>query len=276
MDIRLEIVGQRVVCKQDGREALCTSLQDFLAALHQRTDSQALPDAIPEGVRFIRRRGDAVVLVLEERPQVRTVRWLAEHSPAPMGRGATYRTAQLAFPFVILIVAFRQGAITGYLQCFYRRSSARTLDAPLLYPNLYNVVAAYGQACWLCLAKLPNNLASLSWEEKVQEIRAHLWGAGFNRSAEVNEGASYWQIMQGIDPRVASLAAWEQESKKDPFFALNVEWRPVGKTVGRVVIEMLNAIAPAPSLSCAAELAALLSLCPPCPADGKTGAAPTS
>lgn len=260
MEISIKIIGDRVVCKQDGRAALSSSLSDFLAALLERSDHMLLPEAIPEGVVFVRRRGDAVVLVIEEKPQLRTVRWLSDESPVPYGKGAVYRAARLAFPFVVIVVALRGGAITGYQQCFYRTSSLQRLDEPLSLPNLYNVAEAYGLKAWLCLASLRKNLAPLSWEEKVREIRKHLWGAAFNRSSEVHEGNSYWQTMRNIDRRVRSLDGWEEESKKAPFFPLEVKWPPAGKTVGQVMDEMLSALSPLQFPSSAFELAQLLNL----------------
>jgi hypothetical protein len=262
MDLRIEIVGERIVCKQDGIEITAAPLADFLAALAERSDALPLPEAIPEGVRFIRRRGEATVLVIEEKPQLRTVRWLVDDSPAPFGNKAKYRTARLAFPFVIIIVALRGGALTGYQQCFYSTAPLQRFSDPLLFPNLYNVAHGYGQRCWLCLANLKKNLVPLSWEEKVREIRTHLWGAGFNQSSEVHEGNSYWQAMRHIDHRVSSVAAWEEESRKDPFFPLQVNWQPVGKAVGEVMEEMLSAIAPAHAPASAMELVQLVSLCP--------------
>lgn len=261
MDIRLEIVDQRVVCKQGGREALSAPLAEFLLELLRRADIQLLPDAIPDGVRFVRRRGEVAVLVIEEQPQVRTVRWLADDSPAPAGRGARYRVARLAFPFVVLILAFRRGGLTGYQQCFYRTSSLRSPQDLLYLPNLYNVASAYHQTCWLCLANLKDDLTGLLWEERVRTIRKHFWGAAFNGSAETHEGNSYWGVMRGLDPRVASLEAWERATREDPFFPLKVRWRPAGKAVGQVMAEMLQATAPGGLPASATEAAALLPLC---------------
>jgi len=261
MALCIEIVGEQVHCKQDGKELLSASLADFLPMVAVRSDVLVLPDAIPEGVRFIRRRGEAVVLVIEEKPQVRTVRWLSEDSPSPYGRKAMYRTARLAFPFIVIIVALRGGALTGYQQCFYRTAPLQRLDDPLFLPNLYNVAKGYGQLCWLCLANLSKNLSPLSWEEKVKEIRQHLWATGFNQSSEIHEGNSYWQTMRRIDRRLSSLPAWEEASKKDPFFPLTVCWQPAGKTVGEVTDEMLSAVAPRLPMS-AEGLSQLLNLCP--------------
>ena len=81
MELCIEIAGDRVRCKQDGKEVLAVALADFLAIVAQHSEVLALPDVIPEGVRFLHRRGEAVVLVIEEKPQPRTVRWLADESP---------------------------------------------------------------------------------------------------------------------------------------------------------------------------------------------------
>ncbi len=261
MNSRIEVVGEKVVYKQDGREVMAVPVADFLKQVVEQGDQRPLPEAIPEGVRFIHRRGDAAVVVIEEKPQLRTVRWLADSSSAPYGQKAVYRMTRLAFPFVVIMVALRNGGLTGQQQCFYRTAPLQRLSDPLLYPNLYNVANGYGQVCWLCLANLKKDLTPLSWEEKVREIRNHVWGAGFNQSSEMHEGMSYWQTMRRVDQRVGSLSAWEEASKRDPFFTLQVKWQPVGKNVGDVAEQMLSAIVPARKLTSAQELAQLFNLC---------------
>jgi hypothetical protein len=267
MDMRIELAGDRAVCKQDGKIAFFTGLPDFLSAIVNRADGLGLPEStepIPEGVKFIRKRGGAVVLVIEEKPQLRTVRWLTDQSPVPYGPGAQYRPARLAFPFVVLVVVLNGGALTGLQQCFYRNAPLESFSDSLLYPNLYNVAAAYGQDCWLCLVNLKKDLTRMKWENRVREIRKHLWGAGFNQSSEHHEGMSYWGQMK-VDPRVESLDRWEAESRKDPFFPLKVQWKPVGKTVGDVAERMLAALAPARFPATVEELAGLLQGIKPSP-----------
>jgi hypothetical protein len=141
---------------------------------------------------------------------------------------------------------------------------------PLFFPNLFNVASSYEHECGLCL-NLGTNLAPLSWEDKVREIRKRLWGAGFNQSIEATDSLSCWSTMRRIDPRVANLGTWEEETKKDPFFPLTVPWQPGGKTVGEVMEEMLAALVPASLPASAAELAAILNLCLPKPGRRRTG-----
>ena len=260
MDLRIEIVGDQVVCLQDGTKAFGASVKDFVAALGEQADLLALPDAIPEGVRFIRRRGEIVVLVMEEQPQLRTVRWLVDESSVPFGTGAVYRTARLAFPFVVVAIAFRGGGLTGYQQCFYRTAPLSTPSDPLFLPNLYNVADGHGQKCWLCLAGLRTDLTALTWNQRVREIRRHLWGAGFNRSSEMHEGMSYWTLRK-LDRRVQTLETWEQASRENPFFPLDVAWTPAGTTVGTVIDQMMARLCP-PTPVTVTQLSQALSVLP--------------
>lgn len=257
MAFRFQIEGQSVTCLQEGKQILSVELTEFLRRLSERSDVCPIPEAIPDGVCFVRRRQEVVALVIEEKPQLRTVRWLADDSPVPFGRGARYRTARLAFPFVIVVVLLRNGALTGYQQCFYRTAPLRLPADDLLLPNLYNVAIGYGMQCWLCLANLQKsrNLSALPWFEKVAEIRKHLWGAGFNKSSELHEGMSYWQAMRSVDPRVQSVDRWEAESRADPFFPLKVRWKPAEKSVSQVIEEMFSHFYPTPVPGTAEELA---------------------
>ena len=258
MDVKIVLSGDRAVCVQDGKEAFSTPLPEFLARLADRSDVSALPEPIPEGMRFIRKRGDAAVVVYEDKSQVRTVRWLADDSPVPFGSGAVYRTVRLAFPFVIFIIVFRGGRLTGVQQCFYRVEPISSLNDPLFFPNLYNCARTppgrgHLMESWLCLANLKTDLGRLTWEERTREIHHHVWGASFNRSSEIHEGNSLWQTMKP-DARVSTVERWVEESRKDPYFVLSVPWRPFGKTVGQAAEEMLSMVAPCHSMTDAASL----------------------
>jgi hypothetical protein len=255
MRIRLEIEDDKFLYWTGPCSVLAASLRDVLAAAARRADSQALPDAIPDGVRFIRRQGDAEVVVLEEPPAVRTVRWLHDDSPAPFGPRATYQTARLAFPYVVMVLGLSGGALTGRGQCFYRVAPLRDLADSLFLPNLRNVAQAHGQLAWVCLRKMKTDLGALAWIEKVRQIREHFWQAGFNSSCEV----SYWHTMRDVDARVASIAAWEEATERDRFFPLSVAWRASGMTVGAVMDETLRALAPPGPPGNARELIALVT-----------------
>jgi hypothetical protein len=259
MDLRIEIVGDEVVCRQNGNRAFAAPMKDFVSALTERADVWPFPGMIPDGVRFLRRRGNTMVLVLEERPQLRTVRWLADDSSAPFGRNAVYRRVRLAFPFLVMVLAFRDGGLTGFQQCFYRTAPLSQLSDSLLLPNMFNVANGHGQQCWLCLANLKVDLRPLSWNDKLKEIRQHLWYAGFNKSSEVHEGNSYWGTMRKVDRRYETVETWEQASLENRYFPLDVKWKPAGQTVGGVIDQMIAGVC-APPLTSVSHLAQLVSV----------------
>jgi hypothetical protein len=255
MRIRLEIEDDQLLYWTGAWSVLAAPLPDVLAAAARRAPSQALPDAIPDGLRFICRQGDVEVAVLEEPPAVRTVRWLRDDSPAPFGPRASYETARLAFPYVVMVLGLSGGALTSRGQCFYRVAPLRGLADPLLLPNLRNVAHAHGQLAWVCLRKMKAELSGLPWVEKVQQIREHFWQAGFNRSCQV----SYWDTMRDVDARVGSIAAWEEATDGDRFFPLRVAWRASGVTVGAIMDETLRALAPPGPPGTAEELIPLVT-----------------
>jgi hypothetical protein len=252
--LQIEIEETRVTCKQDGEKSLSVSLGDFVGNLCDASDCRPPAEPIPETVRFCWRRGDAAVVVAEQKPSRHLVRWLAEDSQVPFGKGAKYADVRLAFPYVVLAVAFHGGNLTGQQQCFYRRAPLASIEDELLLPNLLNVARAYDQTCWLCLANLNQNMAQMSWDERMRKIWFHLFQAGFNASSEHHEGNSYWQTMRSVDRRVSSVAEWERESAKNPLFPLTVEWRPSGKTLAAVMEEMMNRVRPMRPVGGAADL----------------------
>jgi hypothetical protein len=184
----IEIQGDTVRLAGVDNTAVSVKLAAFVEALAQGVERRGFPGMLIDGVRFVRSLGPATVVCLELPHQVRTVRWLCDTSPADYGAGAQYQQVRLAFPYIVVIVTFCNGALTGWQQLFYRTAPVGNEDDPLCFPNLYNVADGYGQVCWLCLQKL-GPLATVPWDAKLRCIVEHLWSA-FNRSSEVHEGHS--------------------------------------------------------------------------------------
>jgi hypothetical protein len=147
--------------------------------------------------------------------------------------------------------------LTGQQQLYYRTES---LDAgeELNLPNLYNVAKGYKQRCWVCLEQL-DDLSELSWPLKVSRIVDHVFSAAFNRSSEEHEGNSYWTRQQSVDPRVASMKAWEEASREDRRVGLAVPWEPAGTTASAELRKMLNNVVRTKQIRSSGELAALIS-----------------
>jgi hypothetical protein len=254
----LRIRGDRVSVRQGRKVLVEAPLGGFVERIARGSDRNVEPDVLPRGTRLWWRRGDAVAVAVEVGPQARTVRWLADDSEAPFGRGARYRDAFLSFPYIVLLLVFRDGSLTGLQQLYYRTDS---LDAgeELLLPNLYNVAEGYGQRCWLCLAKLGDLSELPSWSSKIAAVGDHVFSAAFNQSSERHEGNSYWGAMKTLDPRVKSVEAWEAATRENAWVALDVKWKPAGVTASAELRSMLDrAVAPA-SLENATDLAGLVA-----------------
>ena len=246
-EAEIEIVGESVTLRQGGKTSVAAALADVVREIAGAVEHPPSCGILPKGVRVWRERGDAVAVAVEVEPHARSARWLADGSRAHYGYRARYEWRFLAFPYVVLLLVFRRCGLTGWQQLYYRRQPLEAGE-DLLLPNLFNVARGYGQRCWVCLVNL-RDLSRLSWAAKIGAVVDHVFCAAFNRSSEVNEGNSYWSAMRTIDPRVASTEAWEQATRENPRFPLEVAWQPAGTTVSAELGAMLdNVVAPTRSV----------------------------
>lgn len=261
MSFEIRIVQDRVEVRQGREKLAAVPLEGFLSQIVQASDRSADCEILPRCVRVWRERGDATAVVLEVPRHARTVRWVASGEGRPFGPKARYETRFLAFPYIILLLVFRRGQLTGFQQLYYRRKpldSSAASQQELLLPNLLNVAKGYGQRCWVCLQNLEIR-ASQPWSKKIDAIIDHVFNAAFNRSSEVHEGNSYWGSIGRVDPRLESVEAWERASKQNPLFVLDVPWTSAGTTVGAELQSMLDQVLSVPSLGTATELAGLIT-----------------
>jgi len=229
-----------------------------MTAAARRADFSPSCGVLPPGVRYWKERGNAVALAIEFGPHTRAVQWLSDDSPTPFGSHARYQQRSLAFPYIVILVALARGGLTGYQQLFYRREPLH-LDAELLLPNLLNVSPdSYNQKAWLCLANM-DDISELSWNDKIDAIGKHVFCGGWNRSSDVHEGASYFSLMQELDPRIASAQAWEQASQASPWFMLELGWKPSGLTLAEEMDRMLSQVSRVRPPSCAEDLQGIIT-----------------
>lgn len=252
----IHIAGTTVTIARAG-DTTALPIETFLTQLAPALPPRPSCGLFPDGVRAWSPRGDAVGVAVEVPPHARTVRWLREDSPAAYGREARYGQYFLAFPYVVLLLVFRRDGLTGYQQLYYRRAALRDGDEELLLPNLYNVAEAYGQRCWVCLARL-HDVSNLAWPDKLHAIVGHVFTAAWNRSAEEHEGNSYGR-RRNLDPRLATPEAWEAATRENPRFPLDIAWQPARTTVTAELERMLDRVVARPSLADADELAALVT-----------------
>lgn len=261
----VRIVGERALVRQGGQTLAEVPLERLVQSISGGSRRPPSCGYLPEGVRLWDERADSVGLVLEIPPDARTVRWLEKGSRVPFGRGAKYRSVYLSFPYCVVLLVLRRGSLTGQQQLYYRTRPLGA-DDRLLLPNLFNVADGYDQKCWVCLANM-KDVRALSWPRKLDAVRHHLFGAAFNQSSERHEGNSYWTSTKAVDPRVASIAAWEKATREDPFFALGVRWKPARTTARAELAKMLDRVSAERDIRTATDLAGAVTAA----AAGRTG-----
>lgn len=159
----------------------------------------------PYGTRLVIRNPETTIFVIEQKPQVRTIRYLDQNYC-------------LGFPFLLFVQGWsRKGEHRG-TSVYYATRHLTALDHILFACNLTNIRSDNS----VCMSpKIPNSCKSLS--DKAEAVLDHFWQSGFNDSA-----TPAFDSMRSRDPRLGSFHAWEKATEKDPLFVLNVEWNPVG------------------------------------------------
>ncbi len=208
---------------------------------------------LPDGVKCILPTGTGCIMVHQTPPRVYNFRWIAVDSKAEYGRGTSYRQVRLALPYLIVLAVFERARgglpqLGGYNECFFANQplDAKGLDSELCYPALLNCSrfpdGPGHPLSWICTQHLrPNEYARAQTLEQslrmgLRALLHHLLETGFNRSSEHHELNSWFaeSAAARIDPRIASVEAWERATAEDPLFALEVPWLPTGFSLGKI------------------------------------------
>lgn len=229
---------------------------------------------LPDGVRLAESRGPATVWVHETSPRVYNLKWIAGDSRAPYGRGAKYRTVRIAVPYLVVVAVFEpleHGAqqVSTRNECFFRTAPLASGDDELLFPALLNCskfTPPEGKPLsWICTAQM-NRAAFTEEPDTPKRLRAGfaallqcLLETGFNYSSEHHEGASWFSESAGVDPRIATVDAWERATRDDPLFVLDVPWLKTGLGLRQAIERIFrNSRACDPALTSARDAARLI------------------
>ncbi len=209
----------------DGRMAVEREvcLADLAGALAEGHPADRTP-MLPEGARLFARWRHTAVLVIQEPPRVRRLRWSAK----TLKSEGDYTEHSLAFPFIVYLVGFHQTDFEE-MRIYFRTAPLAGESDALYFPNLWNVQAAESPLarCRACLRGRPEG-QERSVGDQAASLIEYFWATGFNRDIEDN----CFDRAKGRDPRIATLDAWEAATRSDPLFPLTVEWEPVGLSLG--------------------------------------------
>lgn len=255
--LAVELRGGDVVWRRNGHVLGQGSVRQMTDGILRRGPSRDRWVVTPPNVRLHVARGPATAVVVEMPPGPRAVRWIDDDSPADCGPATHCGEYRLAFPWIVLVVVFLGGELTGVQQAFYRTEPLRSLEDELCFTNLLNVARGYDLDSWLCLANLERRMRRLPLDRRVHAITEHFWHAAFTRSSEVHEGNSHWST-GAVDPRLRSPATWAAATAADPYFVLGIRWRPTPHRLGDTVASMLERVAAWRPIETAEQVATLL------------------
>lgn len=242
MEELIEIEGDEVRLYLDDVEArrldrrvAVDHFVDEIARLAREVRGERTPLLAP-GVLYFEQRGPKTVVVVQQPPQVRRVRWIAD--PDSTTAAEEYRERALAFPYVVIVLSFDGASLDGRGQLYYRAEPLNSLEDELLQPNLLNVTQGNDTPhCWLCLGRL--EMGSLSWSDRIARSLEFLWQSGFNYDFEVPRGSCFTRA-RDLDPRIATVEAWERTSREHPLFPLEIPWPATGVTLAGAVAASLQ------------------------------------
>jgi hypothetical protein len=258
----------------EGRRA-SLPVADLLEAARppRRPDSDGL--VLPDGVKVLVPTRRGAIVVHQTPPRVHNFRWITKESGRVYGRAAKYRPVRIALPYVVVVAtftSFRGGKLllSGWNECFFRNEPLRNLDDALCFPALLNCSRLEADPAkplaWICTQLLdrtplarPDD-ADGPMQGGLRALLAHLFETGFNYSSEHHELSSWFSetVAAGIDPRLASVEAWEAATNDDPLFALDVAWLPAGHTLRQVTERIRRTMGGEHVVASAADLARLI------------------
>jgi hypothetical protein len=134
--------------------------------------------------------------------------------------------------------------LSGLNECFFRNDPLQSLDDELFYPALLNCSKFHrpegNPLSWICTQYLDRNSfinepdTNKRLRIAFRELLRCLLDTGFNYSSEHHEQSSWFTESRRVDPRLASVEAWQQASEKDPLFVLELPWLKTGLSVAQV------------------------------------------
>ncbi len=179
---------------------------------------------LPDNTKYYATSNEVKVVVLEYKPQVRSVMFNRRFESTSYRReevdkadNATYR---LAFPYAIIILKFWQGKFSG-IYIYYRNEPLTSVDDMLFTSNFPNISGAKSAVCMG--TEFGTHVQYLSGDTNFCKLTEYVvksfWGTAFNPDyvCLMREGAN-------LDPRLATVLTWEQATKEDPFFMLKIPW----------------------------------------------------
>jgi hypothetical protein len=202
--------------------------------------SKETPYIFPDGTKIAYTKGNRTVIVIEQKPQVRSVtfdrelvanRTIADQAQSKTATGYRY---SLSFPYVYFVVVFDKSEYSFH-ELYFRNGPLTSIReyislAPL--PNVWRKEDRADKSVCMGGDFRGANSDETTVARKADMVVADFWQRTF--SSDLGTGAP-----DKVDKRIRNYAVWQEHSLKDPLFVLNIKWTK-GKTIKGVVESLLD------------------------------------
>lgn len=202
--------------------------------------------AMPDGLKFFHWRPPLLGVVHQWSAHVRQLNWIADDSPVPYGPGVKVVRRRISLPYLITFAIYFHRPpklmLTDYNELYFRNEPLRTMDDPVCFPALLNVSRIKLKSrdrAWICTQHLRRG-RSPGWDTQLAALLEHMWNGSFTLSSEFHEGASWYGASKGVHPDLHPISRWEEATRQNEAFALQVPWKPAPLKVGQLLDTMLT------------------------------------
>ncbi|MBI4118991.1 MAG: hypothetical protein HY452_01890 [Parcubacteria group bacterium] len=176
---------------------------------------------LPEGTRIFLTQGGTTLIVVEQKPQIRSVLFSGSFVDYFGGLGEVEdrpnERFKLAFPYTLFVLRFIDGQFER-LSFLYRNQALRSIEDGVFTSNLPNIDHRNN----VCLGGIKNT-TGLSLAEQTETVITYFWDSVFN--TDLRNG--FTEIAAKI-PALSTLKKWEEETNQNPAFVLSAEWSQFG------------------------------------------------
>ena len=215
---------------------LCDRIWDSVQQMKLQCDDG--PYILPSNVRIAYTKGNRTVVVIEQKPQVRTMGFAGDLVGSKSRNAAKsisdygYRFT-LSFPYVYFFMVF-DGTTFKYYEVFFKNKPLTSTREHVYTPPIPNIHRGKNNRRPVCMGN--GFLQSVREEgtiaKQCEEVVSEFWQRPFN--GHLGNGMN-----DNTDKRLKNYKRWQEETEKDAMFILDVKWGK-GKTVKSVIDHMFK------------------------------------
>lgn len=214
---------------QRSRGVLLSEMQVAIQSVQNKGDKPSSQSStwkvLPDGTKLLLNRGDTTAVVIEQKPQVRTMNI----------KGVTYH---LGFPYVVFLLIFKESpSQVSYLQKLCVFFSNETMTNPYIKLRRANFsnIDTDGRVHFCRYERPPDSKITLT--EQTENALAAFWQARFTGNI-CSDHRRDGKILYDGSP--ASLLKWERLTLQDPRFVLKVDWPTMLTTLNQDIENELS------------------------------------